>query len=430
MPSLQSDTLDLTVVIPSMNEALNLEQLLPGLREALDKLSATYEILIIDAHSPDATRQVAEEAGATYIDETARGYGAAILRGFREARGKYIITMDADQSHPARFIKDLWQARDTAEIVIASRYVPGGRADQPATRLLLSRILNNFFRHGLSIDVRDLSSGFRLYHKHIFAKMDLRFTNFVILVEILLMALKKGHRMAEVPFHYQPRGEGRSHAQIVQFGLDYLRLFWRMWRIRNSINFPDYDWRAHNSRIPLQRYWQRTRHKIIMEFTPPNVSTVDVGCGSSHILASLPHMVGVDMRFDKLNFMRRTNKRLLQANGCILPFPDESFECAISSQVIEHIPDEGGKLIDELDRVLKPGGILVLGTPDYGNWEWRVTERLYDWFAPGAYADEHVTHYTYISLHEALTRRGYQVLDHKYILRGELIFKARKLPRP
>jgi hypothetical protein len=129
--------------------------------------------------------------------------------------------------------------------------------------------------------------------------------------------------MAEVPFHYQPRGEGRSHAQIVQFGLDYLRLFHSMWRIRNSINFPDYDWRAHNSRIPLQRYWQRTRHKIIMEFTPPNVSTVDVGCGSSHILASLPHMVGVDMRFDKLNFMRRTNKRLLQANGCILPFPDD-----------------------------------------------------------------------------------------------------------
>lgn len=427
--ALQPDTLDLSVVIPSMNEALNLEQLLPGLREALEKLGVRYEILVVDADSPDSTKQVVAEAGATYVCETARGYGAAILRGMREARGRYVITMDADQSHPARFIRDLWDARERGEIVIASRYVPGGRADQPATRLMLSRVLNTFFRVGLSVPIHDLSSGFRLYHKHIFAKMVLKYTNFVILVEILLQALKRGHRMIEVPFHYQPRGEGRSHAQIVQFGLDYLRLFYSMWRIRNSIDFPDYDWRAHNSRIPLQRYWQRTRHKIIMEFTPPNVSTVDVGCGSSHILASLPHMVGVDMRFDKLNFMRRTNKKLLQANGCILPFPDESFECAISSQVIEHIPDEGGRLIDELDRVLKPGGIMVLGTPDYGNWEWRVTEFFYDLFAPGAYADEHVTHYTYISLKEALVKRGYEILDHKYILRGELVFKARKLRR-
>lgn len=426
MIALKADTLDLSVVIPAMNEALNLEQLLPGLRDALEQLGIRYEIIVVDADSPDATREVVETASARYVNETARGYGAAILRGVREAAGQYIITMDADQSHPARFIKDLWTARERGEIVIASRYVAGGRADQPATRLMLSKILNSFFRVGLSIEVQDLSSGFRLYHKHIFRKMPLRFTNFVILVEILLQALKKGERIIEVPFHYQPRGEGRSHAQIVQFGLDYLRLFHSMWRIRNSIDFPDYDWRAHNSRIPLQRYWQRTRHKHIMDLTPPNVSTVDVGCGSSHILASLPHMIGVDMRFDKLNFMRRTNKKLLQANGCILPFPDASFECAISSQVIEHIPDEGGKLIDELDRVLKPGGIMVLGTPDYGNWEWRVTERLYDWFAPGAYADEHVTHYTFASLKAALESRGYEVLDHRYILRGELIFKARK----
>src|SRR5690606_22591091 len=116
----------------------------------------------------------------------------------------------------------------------------------------------------------------------------------------------KGRRIAEIPFHYQPRGQGRSHADIVQFGLDYLWLFFQMWRLRNSINFPDYDWRAHDSRIPLQRYWQRRRHAIILGYTPPAVSTLDVGCGSSKILASLPHAVGVDMRFEKLAFMRKT----------------------------------------------------------------------------------------------------------------------------
>lgn len=429
MVPLQADTLELSVVIPAMNEAQNLDQLLPGLMEALAKLGVSHEVLVVDADSPDSTRAVVEQAGATYICETARGYGAAILRGVRDARGRHVLTMDADQSHPARFVADLWAARDRAEVVIASRYVPGGRADQPAGRLLLSQVLNTFFRAGLSVPVRDLSSGFRLYHKSIFRKMALRYSNFVVLVEILLQAMKRGHRLAEVPFHYQPRGAGRSHAQIVQFGLDYLGLFYSMWRIRNSIDFPDYDWRAHDSRIPLQRYWQRSRHRHILEFTPPSGRTLDVGCGSSHILASLPHMVGLDMRFDKLNFMRRTNKRLLQGNGCQLPFPDETFDCVISSQVIEHIPDEGGRHLDELTRVLRPGGILVLGTPDYGNWEWRVTEFFYDLFAPGAYADEHVTHYTYVSLKEALARRGFEVLDHRYILRGELIFKARKISR-
>lgn len=418
--------LDLSVIIPSKNEALNLQQLLPTLRETLEKMGASSEILVVDAESPDGTRRVVEEAGAKYIGESAPGYGAAILRGFAEARGEFILTMDADLSHPAKFIQDLFSARNDADIVIASRYVPGGRADQPAGRLMLSRILNTFFRIGLSMNVLDLSSGFRLYRRSVFRTVKPGYSNFVVLVEMLLLAMKAGHSIKEIPFHYQPRGEGRSHAQIVQFGLDYLRLFHSMWKIRNSVGFPDYDWRAHDSRIPLQRYWQRRRHKLILQFTPPNVSTADIGCGSSKILADLPHAIGVDMRFDKLRFMRKTNRLLVQGDGCRLPFRDEEFECVISSQVLEHIPAEDGRFLDELTRILKPNGTLVLGTPDYGNWEWRVTERLYDFAAPGAYAEEHVTHYTYISLKEALVKRGFQVLEYAYILRGELIFKAKK----
>jgi dolichol-phosphate mannosyltransferase len=419
-----------SIVIPALNEALNLEQLLPPLRAALVEENIPFEILVVDAGTGDGTRDVVEAAGARYIEERAPGYGAALLRGVAEARGRYVLTMDADQSHPARFVKDLWRLRDSAEIIIASRYVAGGRADQPAFRLLLSRILNAFLQFGLSLPVKDLSSGFRLYHRRVFEKFQPLHANFVILVEILLHALRRGHGIREVPFHYQPRGEGRSHAQILRFGLDYLRLFHRMWRLRNSINFPDYDWRAYDSRIPLQRYWQRRRCRIILAFTPPNVTTADIGCGSSRILAALPHAIGVDMRFNKLRFMRKTNRRLLQSDGCRLPFRDESFECVICSQVIEHIPDEGGRLLDELTRILRPGGILVLGTPDYGHWEWRIMERLYEWAAPGAYADEHVTHYSYISLKEALVHRGYRILDHAYILQGELIFKAEKIRRP
>lgn len=429
--ALTADSLALSVVIPALSEGPNLYRILPLLRDVLGSMGTTWEVLVVDGNSQDGTPAIVAQMGEPfrYVHEAEAGYGRAILRGISEARGTYVLTMDADQSHPTECIEQLWAARDKAEVVIASRYVPGGHADQPAFRYFLSKVLNGFFGKGLSIPVKDLSSGFRLYRKRIFERMDLEFTNFVVLVEILLRAYGKGLRIKEVPFHYEPRGSGGSHARVFKFGIDYLRLFRRIWTIRNSVQFPDYDWRAHNSRIWFQRYWQRKRYKIIMGFTPPFVSTCDVGCGSSHILADLPHSVGVDMRHDKLAFMRRTNKKLLQANGMILPFRTGHFDCVICSEVIEHIPEEDGKLIDELTRILKPGGTLILGTPDYGGWQWPLIEWIYGKVAPGAYADEHCTFYSYKSLREALESRGYEILDHGYICKAELVFKAIYQPR-
>lgn len=422
----KADTLDVSVIIASLNEGPNLYRLLPLLREALDALGVRWEILVIDGDSQDGTQKVVEAAGARYVLETRRGYGAAIARGICEAQGAYVLSMDADLSHPTEFVRALWDARNGADVVIASRYVPGGYADQPIVRYLLSRVLNSFFGAGLSIPAKDLSSGFRLYRKSMFDGMDIQFTNFVILIEILLAAYAKGLIIKEVPFHYQPRGSGSSKARIIKFGRDYLRLFYRVWRMRNSIDFPDYDWRAYDSRIWLQRYWQRTRHAIIMRYTPPFVTTCDVGCGSSRILADLPHAIGVDRRHDKLAFMRKTNRLLTQADGLVLPFSDNAFECVICSEVIEHIPEENGRLIDELDRILKPGGTLILGTPDYDTRAWLIFEWLYGKLAPGAYADEHVTHYTLKTLTEALRQRNYTIVEYAYVCGGELIVKATK----
>lgn len=426
--SLSQETLDLSVVIPSLHEASNLYRLLPLLAEALDAVSAQWEVIVVDGESKDGTDKIVAENGDRfrYVCETRKGYGHAILRGVSEAHGQYVITMDADMSHPVEFIRSLWEARGKGDIVIASRYVPHGHADQPWFRLMLSKTLNAFFHVGLSIPVRDLSSGFRLYRKQVFSRLDLEFFNFAVLVEILLKALGKGYGIIEVPFTYHPRESGASHARVFAFGIEYLRLFYRMWAIRNSVEFSDYDWRAYDSRIWFQRYWQRRRHDIILRFVPNYVSTCDVGCGSSRILADLPHATGVDLRHDKLAFMRKTNKRLVRGDGMCLPFGDETFQCVLSSEIIEHIPDENGRHIDELCRILKPGGTLVLGTPDYGGWQWPLIEWVYAKIAPGAYAGEHVTHYTFDSLKVALESRGLEIQDHDYICRAELIFQAIK----
>lgn len=219
---------DLSVIIPALNEGPNLAELLPQLRDALDVLGIDYEILVVDGGSHDGTQQIVEDNGGVYVLEDEPGYGTAVMRGISEARGHYVLTMDADLSHPSEVVQSLWDAREEADITIASRYAEGGKADQPWVRSILSRILNGLFRIGFGVDVRDLSSGYRLYRKDVFKGLDLEFTNFVLVINILLAARARGFTTQEVPFHYQPRGSGSSKARVIRFGKDYLRLFLRL----------------------------------------------------------------------------------------------------------------------------------------------------------------------------------------------------------
>jgi ubiquinone/menaquinone biosynthesis C-methylase UbiE len=115
----------------------------------------------------------------------------------------------------------------------------------------------------------------------------------------------------------------------------------------------------------------------------------------------------------------------VQASGFALPFADGRFPCVLCSQVIEHVA-KTSPILGELVRVLAPGGRLVLGTPDYANWEWVVTEWLYGKVAPGAYADEHIAHYTRAELVERFESLGFRHEATRYILRGELILAFRK----
>ena len=334
--------------------------------------------------------------------------------------------MDADLSHEPRFVADLWNARGSGEVLIASRYVAGGAATMPLGRRLLSRLLNRVFARGLGFRVRDLSSGFRLYDARALQGIGLSASDVDILQEILVKIQMQGWRVREIPFTYAPRVFGSSSARVIPFGLSYLRTFYSLWKLRNSILSADYDDRAFDSPIPLQRYWQRERFRLITDSIPPGTRTLDVGCGSSRIIGALPPgSVAVDVLLRKLRYARRFDRSLVQASGFSLPFAAESFPCVVCSQVIEHVARES-PIIDELCRVLMPGGRLILGTPDYGGWQWPLFEAAYAKLAPGGYADEHVTHYTREQLVELFRRREYALEASHYILGAELVLVLRR----
>jgi dolichol-phosphate mannosyltransferase len=421
-----SSPIDLSVVIPAHNEAPNLRVLLPQLRTILDGLGIRSEVLVVVRDDDPETREAARGGLGTVTRQSEPGYGGALRSGLASAEGGHVLTMDADLSHPPTFAADLWRRKDEAEILIASRYVAGGSARMPLFRALLSRVLNRFFAWGLGVPLRDLSSGFRLYRKSALTMGEVRARDFDVLPEIVIRAYTNGWRVREIPFRYEPRVHGSSNARVIPFGLAYLRTFRRLWATRNDVKAADYEDRAYDSRHPPQRHWQRRRHGHIRGFVGDGRRTLDVGCGSSRLLETLPEgSVGLDVLMPKLRRARRFGRPLVQASASRLPFSDGTFDCLVASQLIELVPPEEDVLA-EMSRVVRPGGLLILATPDYGRRRWRVLGALYSRIVPGAVWTPPLARYSRPRLVDAVRDRGLTLEAARDILGAELILAFRK----
>lgn len=421
-----SGELDMTLMILARNEEENLRHTLSEARRVLDDLGIRYEVLVVDGGSRDGTREVAASLGARVHPQTRPGYGNAFREGLEQVRGAYLLTLDADLSHDPNYIQVLWQRRHTAELLVGSRYVAGGEALMPLSRQFLSRVLNKTFGGLLSVPVADLSSGFRLYKSSVLRSVDLQGRDFDILIELLVEIFIKGYRVAELPMFYKPRGEGQSNAQLRQFATSYGRALWRLWRARNSLRASDYDSRAFHSLFPVQRYWQRQRYAKILQLLEGRTSSIlDVGCGSSKIIQSLPGAVGVDCLARKLRYLRSIHPQLVHADIFQLPFADATFETVICSQVIDRIPD-ADRAVAQLVRVLKPGGCLILGSPDYGTWTWKAIYPFYKRMIPDGNPGKGNPKLNREDLLALLERHGLKLIRETYVGGGEWIGLARR----
>jgi dolichol-phosphate mannosyltransferase len=207
------------VVIPTYNEAENLAWIVARVRSAQPEV----DVLVVDDGSPDGTGAIADDLAAAdpqvnVLHRTAKaGLGAAYLHGFRvalDAGYDVIGEMDADGSHQPEQLHRLLEALESADLVIGSRWVPGGSVvNWPLRRELLSRGGNLYVRLLLGVKVRDATAGYRLFRRTTLEKIDLESvesTGYVFQTDMVARTLAAGLVVTEVPIEFVERVRGDS----------------------------------------------------------------------------------------------------------------------------------------------------------------------------------------------------------------------------
>lgn len=206
-------------MLPTFNEAENVE---PLLRDALANLPADAKVLVVDDNSPDGTGEIADRlANELPVEVLHRrgkeGLASAYIAGFKHVldRGaELVLQMDADFSHDPRDLGRLVEASARADLVLGSRYVAGGGVeDWSPVRQGISRGGSSYARFTLGIDIKDLTGGFKCFHRRVLESIDLdRISSqgYAFQVETTYRALQAGFEVLEIPIVFRDRRLGSS----------------------------------------------------------------------------------------------------------------------------------------------------------------------------------------------------------------------------
>jgi len=212
------------IVIPTYNEAENIERIVRAAAHELQRIvSREYYILVVDDDSPDGTGRTADELARELAEvevlhrQAKTGLGHAYLDGFARALAggaEWVIEMDADFSHDPSYLGDLLAATEEADLVLGSRYVPGGAVrDWGLLRRLISRGGGLYARMILRVDVHDLTGGFKCIRRQVLEAIDLesvRAEGYVFQIELTYRARLAGFAVKEVPIVFRDRTAGSS----------------------------------------------------------------------------------------------------------------------------------------------------------------------------------------------------------------------------
>lgn len=473
-----------TVVIPVLNEVGNIPELIRKLGKG------PSELLFCDNGSTDGSQLLIESLMKSDPRiKLSVGTGtvtAAVYRGIRESSFSKIVVMDGDLSHPPELVSDIALALDQYDMVLGSRYKNGGTTKDS--------VLNQFISKGLTIltmplapGIKDRSTGFFGIRRNLVLN-PLRSAckpALEILVRDPVVSVK------EVPYSFKERHSGVSkigrgwatvgtakdlvflyaskYRKILKYAfvgamgtsiyLGLLALFtevFHIWYIISAIigtgvafvfNYtlnnlwtfssrpqkaadPDYEYFAWYKGNLVQRTWKKRIARITLEAVKGSKSTLDVGCGSSPLLALLPgEVTGLDKNEGKLAVQRvrcpkGTELLSYDLSSGIQPILGRHFDSVVCNNVLEHLEDPTDTL-DWISDYLVPNGRLVITVPDSGKILTPLVERLYGRVMPKAYAADHCFEFTKESL-DSMCEKYNLVLLERYNVFTDIVCVYKK----
>lgn len=216
------------LILPTFDEAENIAAIVAASRDVLERAApGDHRILVVDDGSPDGTGQIADRLAGEHDDvevlhRTVReGLGPAYLAGFARALdggAQLVMEMDSDFSHDPADLERLLAAAGEADLVLGSRYVPGGGVtDWGRVRRLVSRGGSWYARKVLGLDVRDLTGGLKCFRREVLEAIDLpsvRSRGYAFQVELTHRAVRQGFTVVELPIVFRDRQLGHSKMSL------------------------------------------------------------------------------------------------------------------------------------------------------------------------------------------------------------------------
>ena len=225
-----------SILILTKNEGQNIEYVVKSVDAEFQRLGISHEFVIVDGHSTDNTLEILKavlpESGRV-ITQQGDCFAAAMREGFKACNGEYILLLDGDGSHSADHIEQFVAQGEQYALVVGSRFVNGGGGNL-SSRHILSFILNHMFSMIVNLPIKDSSSGFRRYKRAELLKIvdSLQSRYFEVQIEIIDKLLGINDLVTEIPIFFHNRREGTSKANIIKYGMAFMKLLVRLLKNR------------------------------------------------------------------------------------------------------------------------------------------------------------------------------------------------------
>lgn len=340
----------LCIIVPTYNEAENIKKLIYAIRDVCTRNRLSYNIVIVDDNSPDFTSKIVEDVmkenkNVRLITREGKlGLGTAYIKGINYSLDNFhpdlIMTMDADFSHNPENIPDFVdKINEGYDLVLGSRYIKGGGVGNWGIhRTIISKGANFLAKTLLGLTTKDNTTGYRAYKSEALDRCNLdsiKSNGYSFLMEMVFWCRYHNFRITEIPIFFDIRRHGASKISKKEIFMAAKTLFGLKFRVK-----------------PVNYYVAMKRIKLAEKFLTKNGKILDVGCGDMYITNKLIkegyNIIGID----------RTKPYHLKMDATNMSFKDNSFDMVIAFETIEHCD-----CINEIKRILKPGGKLVLSTP-------------------------------------------------------------------